>query len=197
MNYSVNTNQAIVDPLHKDEIIPDVIPDFTPAGIITAIYPGERAVTLGNELTPEQTSQRPDVHFTPNDPYKYEADDLFTLVLTDPDAPSRTDKKWSEFCHWVKTDIKLVPSPNVATTADLNNNGSTGIDYMGPGPPKDTGLHRYIFLLYKQNRPSSNFTKVKDRQNWGYGTPGTGVAKWAKENNLELLASNYFVCQKK
>lgn len=23
-------------------------------------------------------------------------------------------------------------------------------DYVGSGPPKDTGLHRYVFLLYKQ-----------------------------------------------
>lgn len=197
MNYSVNTTQAILDPLRKDEVIPDVVPDFTPEGVITAVYPGELAVTLGNELSPEQTRSRPEVHFTPTDPYKYSQDDLFTLVMTDPDAPSRTEKKWSEYCHWVKTDIKLVPSPGVATTADLNNNGSTGIDYMGPGPPPNTGLHRYVFLLYKQNGPSSGFTQIKDRPNWGYGTPATGVEKWATENNLTLLAANYFVSQKK
>jgi phosphatidylethanolamine-binding protein (PEBP) family uncharacterized protein len=25
-----------------------------------------------------------------------------TVVLTDPDAPSRKDPRWSEFCHWIR-----------------------------------------------------------------------------------------------
>ena len=24
-----------------------------------------------------------------------------TIVLTDPDAPTREDAKWGEFCHWI------------------------------------------------------------------------------------------------
>jgi len=24
-----------------------------------------------------------------------------TIILTDPDAPSRKDPKWSEMCHWI------------------------------------------------------------------------------------------------
>lgn len=27
-------------------------------------------------------------------------EETFTVIMTDPDAPSRTDPKWSEFCHW-------------------------------------------------------------------------------------------------
>lgn len=30
-----------------------------------------------------------------------EDDAQYTIVLTDPDAPSRDDPKWSEFCHWI------------------------------------------------------------------------------------------------
>ena len=26
-----------------------------------------------------------------------------TVVLTDPDAPSRESPEWSEFCHWIGT----------------------------------------------------------------------------------------------
>lgn len=33
----------------------------------------------------------PELHSTPG----------LTIVLTDPDAPSRDDPKWSEMCHWI------------------------------------------------------------------------------------------------
>lgn len=32
-----------------------------------------------------------------------------TLVLTDPDAPSREDPKWSQMCHWIVTGVSLQP----------------------------------------------------------------------------------------
>lgn len=39
-----------------------------------------------------------------------------TLVLTDPDAPSRDDPKWSEMCHF----IGIVPIVPFGDKHDLN-----------------------------------------------------------------------------
>ncbi|KAL1789165.1 phosphatidylethanolamine-binding protein 1, partial [Sigmodon hispidus] len=33
------------------------------------------------------------------------------------------------------------------------SNGKVFSDYMGSGPPSDTGLHRYVWLAYKQDKP--------------------------------------------
>ena len=54
----------------------------------------------------------------------------------DPDAPSRSDPKWGEWRHWMVFNI---PGAHLAK-------GQEWWTYIGAGPPKDTGLHRYIFL---------------------------------------------------
>lgn len=61
--------------------------------------------------------------------------------MTDPDAPSRADPKIGEVRHWLVVNI-----PGI----DINS-GETLYEFIGSGPPKDTGLHRYIFLVYKQS----------------------------------------------
>ena len=59
---------------------------------------------------------------------------LYTIVMTDPDAPSRADPKYGEWRHWV---VVNVPGHDVAK-------GQVLTTYMGPAPPKGTGLHRYV-----------------------------------------------------
>ena len=60
--------------------------------------------------------------------------------MTDPDTPSRTDPMFGECQHWVVINI---PGADVSK-------GQTMVEYMGSGPPKGTGFHRYIFVVYKQ-----------------------------------------------
>lgn len=68
------------------------------------------------------------------------ADDFYTLIMTDPDAPSRVNPNLREFIHWV---IVNIPAHQV-------NLGTTVLPYLPPAPAYATGLHRYIFCLYKQ-----------------------------------------------
>ena len=155
----------------------------------------------GNTLAPNQTDQRPTVQFVLNEPTKkINEADLFTFVITDPDAPSRHDHKWSEYCHYVETDIKLDGFTRDADfLASEVDQGKQLMSYVGPAPPKGTGLHRYCLLFFKQPNgvASDKFTKIKDRPNWGFGTPATGVHKWATENKLELIAANFFFAENK
>ncbi|EDO34139.1 predicted protein, partial [Nematostella vectensis] len=65
---------------------------------------------------------------------------FYTLLMTDPDAPRRSDPKFREWHHWLVVNI---PGCDVSK-------GMTAAEYIGSGPPKGTGLHRYIFLVYKQ-----------------------------------------------
>lgn len=43
--------------------------------------------------------------------------------------------------------------------------GETVIDYLRPFPPKGTGYHRHIFILYKQEK-NLNFSKLKKDGPW-------------------------------
>lgn len=208
MNYAINISQVASDSLTTHGIIPDVVKDtsFKPWGLLAAEYSPSAPVAMGNTISVEDAQSKPKVHFTldPKSESKISDSDLFTLVITDPDAPSRTDKKWSEFCHYVETDLRMPSDSSHPTTSALPDfvaselaNGKTLVEYHGPAPPKGTGKHRYVFLLYKQSGDSSSFTKVADRPNWGFGTPATGADKWATENHLQLIAVNFFVAENK
>jgi len=43
-----------------------------------------------------------------------------------------------------------IPEENIAK-------GEVLAEYVGPAPPKNTGKHRYVFLLYKQNQGAITF----------------------------------------
>ena len=56
--------------------------------------------------------------------------------IPDPDAPSRKDPKYREWRHWL---VVNVPGGDVSR-------GEVCAEYVGAGPPKGTGLHRYIVV---------------------------------------------------
>ena len=60
--------------------------------------------------------------------------------MTDPDAPSRSKPVGREWVHWV---VGNIPGNDVAKGDHLKG-------YVGSGPPKGTGKHRYVLALYKQ-----------------------------------------------
>lgn len=62
------------------------------------------------------------------------------VYVTDPDAPSRKDPKFREWHHWLVGNI----------LGSKVSQGEVLSEYIGSGPPEGTGLHRYVFLLYKQ-----------------------------------------------
>lgn len=60
--------------------------------------------------------------------------------MIDPDAPSRAEPKFRPFKHWAVINI---PGSDVTKGDEIT-------EYIGAGPPNKTGLHRYVFLVYKQ-----------------------------------------------
>lgn len=84
-------------------------------------------------LPPFKTQIKPDFLFN------MEPNKLYTLIMYDPDAPA------GDYIHWIITNIS-------------NNNklGNNLLVYKGPSPPKDTGIHRYIFLVYEQKHSINN-----------------------------------------
>ncbi|XP_076372164.1 protein D3-like isoform X1 [Tachypleus tridentatus] len=121
------------EDMDGNDIVPDVI-DTIPVHVMTVHY-GDYKVDLGNELTPTQVKDPPTFI-----DYPTEDDTFYTLCMTDPDAPSRHNPKFREWHHWLVVNI---PGNNISE-------GDVLSEYVGSGPPKGTGLHRYIFLVYKQ-----------------------------------------------
>ena len=187
-------NKEVLEQLTKEEINKDVTKvEFKPWGILSVNYKKNLTVELGNVLGVPETQDYPEITFELNTEQSIKDDDLFTLVMTDPDAPTRSDPIYGEYCHYVETDIKLTGKKTIL------KDGNVVMKHIGPAPPAGTGLHRYVFLLYKQPSGvnSNTFTKIEDNFNWGYGAPREGAYRWSNANNLELLAANYFLAETK
>lgn len=204
----ITISQSLDEAFTKNKIVPDVVDDFETQGLLSIEYGPTELVTLGNTLPVSGTQHKPKIQLTLNSPTedgKIESineGDKFILVLTDPDAPSNSDHKWSEYLHWLVTDIEL---PNLKTESgepEISHfidatQGKEVFKYEGPGPPPKTGKHRYVFLLFKQDPNTITFEAPKDRPNWGTGTPSSGVRDWIKANapGSKLLAVNFFYAQ--
>jgi Phosphatidylethanolamine-binding protein len=106
--------------LREDEIIPDVLQKLSDVKYLKVTYPSGVSADLGNILTPTQVKDEPKV--------EYEADskEFFTLLMTDPDAPSRKEPSRREFRHWLVVNI---PGNQV-------EKGETVWQFIGSGPPQ-------------------------------------------------------------
>jgi len=111
-----------------------------PSSLHTAqiYFPSGAQANLGNELTPRQVKDSPNVTF-PVDENK--PDELYSLLVTDPDAPSRSNPEFAEWRHW---HIVNIPQNQISK-------GKEFAQYIGSAPPPDTGLHRYIYMIFKQS----------------------------------------------
>ncbi|KAM5216613.1 large ribosomal subunit protein mL38 [Hipposideros larvatus] len=89
----------------------------------------------GNEVTPTEAAQIPEV--------TYEADkgSMWTLLLTNLDGHLLEPD--AEYVHWLVTNI---PGNRVAE-------GQETCPYLPPFPARGSGFHRFVFLLFKQDKP--------------------------------------------
>ncbi|XP_063914386.1 protein D2-like [Zophobas morio] len=162
-----------VEAFAKSEITPDVVP-IAPTKLLKVEYK-TKEVQLGNQITPKEVRDEPKVTYT-GEPQAF-----YTLVMTDPDAPSRQKHPMREWNHWL---VGNIPGSDVSK-------GEVLTEYVGSGPPKDTGLHRYVFLLYKQPGKITFEEEHKSNTNGKRGKFST--EEFAKKYNLgDPVAGNYF-----
>jgi len=162
------------DPLVVGRVIGDVIDMFVPS-MDMAVYYGSKQVTNGCEIKPSATVDRPNVQIAG----RHFDESLYTLVMTDPDAPSPSEPNMREWVHWIVTDI-----PGATDAAQ----GREILPYMGPRPP--IGIHRYIFVLFKQPGPMVMMMPPQARNNFS-------TRAFASQYSLGLpVSAAYFNAQK-
>ncbi|KAG0083897.1 hypothetical protein BGZ93_011200 [Podila epicladia] len=180
----VTSNQAAEISLKQDGIIPDVIDSFQPKTMLVVSYGNGKEVTLGNKLAVADTQHAPHVSFQIDSP-----NDKYTLIMTDPDAPSRANPKFREWRHWVVSNISGSASDLEPANLSL---GTVLTPYMGPAPPSGSGPHRYVFLLYKQvggAHVAALTTPLGDKRQSFKAKQFSGQA------HLELIGANYFFAE--
>jgi phosphatidylethanolamine-binding protein (PEBP) family uncharacterized protein len=127
------------------EVIPDVMGSFVAMTDLNLTYADGTVVEYGKPIAPARLKSAPAVAFS-LEPDR-DASTLHTLLMVDPDAPSRDAPSEGEWAHWLVYDI-----PGNDTAA-----GKTLIDYAPPRPtkcPKSDRLcleeHRVTFILWEQ-----------------------------------------------
>lgn len=120
----------MTSPWTESKVVPDVLTSAPPAQLKVAWG----AVKCSfNTCTPTQMQDEPTIDF------EFEKGAFYTVIMTDPDAPSRAEPTFGQWLHWLRVNV----------TAD--SAGEVLAKYVGCGAPKGTGLHRYVFLVYKQS----------------------------------------------
>ncbi|XP_038044155.1 protein D2-like [Patiria miniata] len=157
-------------------VVPDVI-DVAPATTAEVTWDSGVKAEMGNVVTPTQVQKQPIVT------WPAEEGALYTIIMTDPDAPSRANPKFREWRHWLAINV----------SGNNMSSGSARSEYIGAGPPKDTGLHRYVILIYKQsgqiNPDSVPFvcdSDLSDRAKWK-------VREFAQSHSLGNPVAGNFV----
>ncbi|AZL89831.1 phosphatidyl ethanolamine-binding protein-like protein [Megavirus baoshan] len=115
------------------------------------------------------TQQLPKINFTKNN------NDKYTIIMVDPDAPSRKNPIYKYFLHWL-----------------IINNNEIIMDFTPPAPPKNSGPHRYFIFLLKQNKLlNSSSIKINgkiEREKFN-------LAEFIADNNLEVIDSIHFITE--
>ncbi|XP_074642036.1 protein D2-like [Tubulanus polymorphus] len=159
----------------KHGVVKDVL-DEAPPAIAKVTYNGGLSVSPGVVLTPTQVQHVPTVEWTAKEGTYY------SLLMHDPDAPSKQNPKFGEWHHWCVANI---PGSDVT-------NGEIMSEYIGSGPPKGTGLHRYVFLIYEQKAKQTfaGMSKLTNRS--ANGRASWKAREFAKKHDLKLVAGNFY-----
>lgn len=168
----------VIEKFTSNEIIPDVINGLQESEL-KVTFPSGNEVKLGNVLTPTQVKDEPSVEWVA------EEDTLYTLLLTDPDAPSRAQPAVREWHHWLVGNIQ---GSNVAS-------GDVLSQYVSSAPPLDSGLHRYVFLLFKQPSGRIDYSEVPKIAYSGEGRAKFNTKNFQNKYMLTAIAGNFYQAQ--
>ncbi|XP_018796162.1 PREDICTED: protein D3-like isoform X1 [Bactrocera latifrons] len=177
-NTSANEINDVKTIFEHLEVVPDVVPS-APNRFLKVTYANDLEVKAGIELTPTQVKSQPLVE------WEADQDSFYTLIMSDPDAPSRHAPKFREFKHWL---VGNIPNNDISKGEILSA-------YVGSGPPKNSGLHRYVFLLYKQ-KGKLEFNEARIGNNSREERPNFRAANFASKYDLDYpVAGNFYQAQ--
>ncbi|XP_075541381.1 protein D3-like [Dermacentor variabilis] len=136
--------------LTSDLSLPDA-----PHALLDVNYAGVLVSELNKTYTLEQTKNAPQVwlrgYLRCGSPY--------SLLMVDPDAPSRKQPVKRSWLHWMVLN---------APSSERFHDGDVAMPYNGPNPPKGSGPHRYVLLVYCQDGAHLSKEEMKPKERPSY-----------------------------
>nr|XP_018911655.1 PREDICTED: protein D3-like isoform X2 [Bemisia tabaci]XP_018911656.1 PREDICTED: protein D3-like isoform X2 [Bemisia tabaci] len=180
------TQHQMYKALYENALIPEIVEEQTKFSAEIIFNTGEMA-DFGNKIPPEKVFEAPKVVR-----FKCEPHELFTILLTDFDAPSRDGPYNREWLYWAVGNCKA-------------NNHIDDVHLIAPmlpiHPDKGTGYHRFVFYVYKQPNDTSidfkemflNNTEAVKKN----GRNNFDVKEFARTYKLgDIYALNFFLSER-
>ncbi|KAL3185845.1 hypothetical protein MRX96_028731 [Rhipicephalus microplus] len=125
--------------LWKDSgIVTDLGMDDAPHALLDVQYGNLLISELNQTYTPAQTANAPTVKLRGY----LRCGPPFSLLMVDPDAPNRQQPTKRSWLHWMVLN---------ANSDKKFHEGDEAMSYKGPNPPRGSGPHRYVLLVYCQD----------------------------------------------
>lgn len=113
-----------------------------------------------------------EVQYKPQIKFNVPANKFYTVLMVDPDAPSKDNPENKHWLHWM-----------------IINNNNTIVDFQPSSPPIGSGEHRYFIYLLEQQKE----IKVPT----AYPRQKFPIDSFIKKYNLKPIASAMYKTEKK
>ena len=130
----------LLHKVHKSNVAHPMVIKFNDG--LTFYTPGFR---LDAENLKDVASKPQEIHIN----HRRE-DQIYSLLMVDPDAPTRENNIDSPWLHWLEVNLE-----GNTSDAKFLKTGATIVDYIPPTPPKNTKWHRYTILVFVQDKALS------------------------------------------
>eukprot|EP00008_Paramoeba_atlantica_P003136 CAMPEP_0201490296 /NCGR_PEP_ID=MMETSP0151_2-20130828/26016_1 /ASSEMBLY_ACC=CAM_ASM_000257 /TAXON_ID=200890 /ORGANISM="Paramoeba atlantica, Strain 621/1 / CCAP 1560/9" /LENGTH=247 /DNA_ID=CAMNT_0047876207 /DNA_START=335 /DNA_END=1078 /DNA_ORIENTATION=- len=168
-----------------------IYPDILPSPLLPTInmlveFPEDTLVFRGNWIQPFLLLEKPKVSFQPIGTESLDMwETHWTLLMVDADEPSREQPDARARQHWVVANI-----PARGKIED----GTCLVDYMPPTPWKNSGPHRYTFLLFQQPNgliSFDDFTPIPS-SDWSSKRDKLSISDFSSKYGLQLQSYVFF-----
>ncbi|XP_035854815.1 phosphatidylethanolamine-binding protein 4 isoform X2 [Sander lucioperca] len=134
--------------LYRVEATPDALSSLDASfchGGLEVVYPQldvDECLVIPKDLREKMSTvwNAPNVYFP-----GAQTNQMYVLVMVDPDAPSRAQPTAAYWRHWLVVDVQGY------ALKEGQIRGTTLTNYQRPTPPRTSGFHRYQFMLFEQH----------------------------------------------
>ena len=137
---------SIEDQFQSGDLVPELLASFNPSAVMNVTFPGVGPISAGQNLSVQQVSTAPGVTISPANS-SFSTTGNFTLMMVDA-FPFGMNDSTRQILHWLTNSATL---QNDSSSLNVSTDGALVVtDYFPPAPPVNSGVHRYVIMLFNQ-----------------------------------------------
>ncbi|ODV95160.1 hypothetical protein PACTADRAFT_57713 [Pachysolen tannophilus NRRL Y-2460] len=192
-NWESHDRMLLMQRLESLHVIPDTLPTLDPKVDVKLKFPHnnvEKWISPGEILSSNVTLKPPMFKITE---FEKINNDLYTVLIVNPDVPDLENDSFSTTLHWAISDIELSNVDNEINAAKLlSSENSELIEYIPPTPEKNAPINRLCIWVFKQteNKKLDTNTIAENIKREFFD-----IRKFVKEAHLQPIGAHVFRSQ--